>query len=79
MCNLCLALVQSTTDPAYLGRVTSVTTLFTHALAPLSYPVMGACIAVWGTGPVFLASAGLCAAGAAAGLAVRTLRHAELP
>lgn len=76
---LCGALTQTAADPAYLGRVTSVSTLFTHALAPLSYPVTGAAVALWGTGPVFVASASLCAAGAMAGLLLAPLRHAELP
>ncbi|MGW0667412.1 MFS transporter [Streptomyces sp. NPDC002746] len=76
---LCGALIQTAADPAYLGRVTSVSTLFTHALAPLSYPATGAAVALWGTGPVFVASASLCAAGAATGLALAPLRRAELP
>lgn len=76
---LCGALVQTAADPVYLGRVTSVSTLFTHALAPLSYPVTGAAVALWGTGPVFVASASLCASGAVAGLLVPPLRRAELP
>lgn len=76
---LCGALTQTAADPAYLGRVTSVSTLFTHALAPLSYPVTGAAVALWGTGPVFVASASLCAAGAVAGLFPASLRRAELP
>ncbi|THA65648.1 MFS transporter [Streptomyces sp. A0958] len=76
---LCGALVQTAAEPAYLGRVTSVSTLFTHALAPLSYPVTGAAVALWGTGPVFVASAALCAAGALTGLALAPLRRAELP
>ncbi|MFI5746323.1 MFS transporter [Streptomyces sp. NPDC051644] len=76
---LCGALTQTVTDPAYLGRVTSVSTLFTHAIAPLSYPVTGAAVAAWGTGPVFVTSAAVCAAGATAGLAFTRLRRAELP
>ncbi|MER7727323.1 MFS transporter [Streptomyces sp. NPDC096323] len=76
---LCGALMQTAADPAYLGRVTSVSTLFTHALAPLSYPATGATVALWGTGPVFAASAALCAAGAVAGLILGPLRRAELP
>ncbi|MEE1741107.1 MFS transporter [Streptomyces sp. BE147] len=76
---LCAALVQTATEPAYLGRVTSVSTLFTHAVAPLSYPVTGAAVAAWGTGPVFVASGALCAAGGAIGLAFTRLRRAELP
>lgn len=73
------ALTQTVTDPAYLGRVTSVSTLFTHAIAPLGYPVTGAAVAVWGTGPVFVTSAVVCASGAVAGLAFTRLRRAELP
>ncbi|WP_405402793.1 MFS transporter [Streptomyces sp. NBC_01104] len=76
---LCGALTQTAADPGYLGRVTSVSTLFTHALAPLSYPVTGAAVALWGTGPVFVASAVLCGAGAVSGLAFTRLRRAELP
>jgi MFS family permease len=77
--SLCGALMQSATDPAYLGRVTSVSTLFTHAVAPLSYPVTGAAVATWGTGPVFVVSAVLCGTGAVAGLLFTRLRRAELP
>lgn len=76
---LCGALVQTAADPAYLGRVTSVSTLFTYALIPLSYPVTGAAIALWGTGPVYAVSAAVCAAGGAVGLTVTALRRAELP
>ncbi|MFB7228879.1 MFS transporter [Streptomyces fimicarius] len=76
---LCGALVQTTADPAYLGRVTSVSTFFTYAIAPLSYPVTGAAVALWSTGPVFAVSAAVCAAGGVMGLAVTTLRRAELP
>ncbi|MEE4491349.1 MFS transporter [Streptomyces sp. BE230] len=76
---LCGALTQTAADPVYLGRVTSVSTLFTHALAPLSYPVTGAAVALWGTGPVFVVSASLCAAGVVTGLAFTRLRRAELP
>lgn len=77
--SLCAALVQTAAEPAYLGRVTSVSTFFTNAVAPLSYPVTGAAVAAWGTGPVFVASAALCAAGGVTGLAVTVLRRAELP
>ncbi|MEW1887692.1 MFS transporter [Streptomyces sp. NPDC085659] len=77
--SLCGALTQTVTEPAYLGRVTSVSTLFTHALAPLSYPVTGAAVALWGTGPVFVASAALCATGVVTGLLIGPLRRAELP
>ncbi|MGW1291476.1 MFS transporter [Streptomyces sp. NPDC002533] len=76
---LCGALVQTAADPAYLGRVTSVSTFFTYAIAPLSYPVTGAAVALWGTGPVFAVSAAVCAAGGVMGLALAGLRRAELP
>ncbi|MFJ4703410.1 MFS transporter [Streptomyces anulatus] len=76
---LCGALVQTVADPAYLGRVTSVSTLFTYALIPLSYPVTGAAIALWGTGTVYAVSAAVCAAGGAVGLTFTALRRAELP
>ncbi|MFE9371551.1 MFS transporter [Streptomyces sp. NPDC006711] len=76
---LCGALTQTTTEPAYLGRVTAVASLFTMGIAPLGYPLAGAAIGAWGTGPVFLAGAGVCATGALIGLASRHLRRAELP
>lgn len=73
------ALVQTVTEPAYLGRVTSVATLFTVGFAPMTYPVVGAAIGVWDVEPVFVASAAVSAAGGVIGLCSRTLRHAELP
>ncbi|MFD4236876.1 MFS transporter [Streptomyces sp. NPDC058542] len=76
---LCGALVQTTAEPAYLGRVTSVSTFFTYAIAPLSYPATGAAVTLWGTGPVYAVSAAVCAAGGAMGLAFTALRRAELP
>ncbi|MEV6397661.1 MFS transporter [Streptomyces sp. NPDC051907] len=76
---LCNALVQTETDPAYLGRVTSVATFFSLGLAPLSYPVTGAAVGLWGTEPVFVVSAAVCAAGALYGLSAKALRGAELP
>ncbi|MFF3980412.1 MFS transporter [Streptomyces sp. NPDC001828] len=76
---LCGALVQTATDPAYLGRVTAVASLFTMGIAPLGYPLAGTAIGLWGTTPVFLASAGVCATGALTGLASGHLRRAELP
>jgi MFS family permease len=76
---LCAALTQTLTEPAYLGRVTSVSALFAMGLAPLSYPVTGAAIGVWGTAPVFVVSAALCASGALVGLSVKAMRRAELP
>ncbi|MFC8079407.1 MFS transporter [Streptomyces sp. NPDC057307] len=76
---LCGALTQTVTEPGYLGRVTSVSTLFTLGIAPLSYPVTGAAVGLRGTGPVFVVSAVVCAAGGALGLAFARLRRAELP
>ncbi|AQU69185.1 MFS transporter [Streptomyces niveus] len=76
---LCGALTQTVTEPGYLGRVTSVATLFTLGIAPLSHPVTGAAVGLWGTGPVFAVSAAVCAAGGALGLAFAALRRAELP
>ncbi|WP_328496912.1 MFS transporter [Streptomyces sp. NBC_00414] len=76
---LCGALMQTESDPAFVGRVTSVASLFSLGLAPLTFPVTGAAIALWGTGPVFAASAGVCALGGLAGLCSGALRHAELP
>ncbi|MFJ9770417.1 MFS transporter [Kitasatospora sp. NPDC101157] len=73
------ALVQTTTDPAYLGRVTSVVMLTMVGIAPLSYPVVGAAIGAWGTAPVFLACGGLSSLGAVHALVCRPVRQAELP
>lgn len=75
---LCGALTQTVTEPGYLGRVTSVATLFTLGIAPLSYPVTGAAVGLWGTGPVFVVSAAACTAGGVLGLAFAALRRAEL-
>ncbi|WP_331276033.1 hypothetical protein [Streptomyces sp. Qhu-G9] len=73
------ALVQTESDPAFVGRVTSVSSLFSLGLAPLTFPVTGAGIALWGTGPVFVASAAVCVLGGILGLRSRPLRRAELP
>lgn len=76
---LIAALIQTVTEPAYLGRVTSVATLFTVGIAPMTYPVAGAAIGAWGIEPVFAASATVSAAGGVLGLCSRALRRAELP
>lgn len=76
---LCAALLQTTADPAYLGRVTAVAGLFSLGLAPLTYPLTGAAVDAWGTRPVFVASAAIVALGAITGLCIRSLRRAELP
>ncbi|MFF7180547.1 MFS transporter [Streptomyces sp. NPDC008121] len=76
---LCGALTQTECDPAYLGRVTAVTGFVSLGLAPLSYPLTGAAVGLWGLGPVFVASAAFCTLGGAYGLSVTALRRAELP
>ncbi|MEU6994767.1 MFS transporter [Streptomyces sp. NPDC046465] len=73
------ALTQTVTDPAYLGRVTSVAALFSLGMAPLCYPVVGAAIGTWGIEPVYTACAALSAAGGVIGLCTPALRRAELP
>ncbi|MFE1907185.1 MFS transporter [Streptomyces gardneri] len=76
---LCGALTQTECDPAYLGRVTSVSTFFSIGVAPLSFPLTGAAVGLWGPAPVFTASAAVCALGGIFGLSVKALRRAELP
>ncbi|MFE0698553.1 MFS transporter [Streptomyces sp. NPDC058872] len=76
---LCGALVQTDCDPAYLGRVSAVASLGSLGIAPLSFPLTGAAIGIWGPAPVFVVSAAVCALSGAYALAVRPLRRAELP
>ncbi|WP_151479230.1 MFS transporter [Streptomyces albicerus] len=76
---LCGALLQTRTDPAYLGRVSSVSGIVSLGLAPLGMPVSAAAIGAWGTGPVFVVSAAVCGLGGVLALCVRDLRRAELP
>ncbi|MGW2201897.1 MFS transporter [Streptomyces sp. NPDC001774] len=76
---LCGALTQTQCDPAYLGRVTAVSSFFSLGVAPLSFPLTGAAIGLWGLAPVYTASAAVCALGGLYGLSVRALRGAELP
>ncbi|MGW8767078.1 MFS transporter [Streptomyces sp. NPDC055815] len=76
---LCNALVQTECDPAYLGRVSAVSSLGSLGIAPLSFPVTGAAIGLWGPGPVFVVSAAVCALSGAYALAVTAVRRAELP
>ncbi|MER5734160.1 MFS transporter [Streptomyces sp. NPDC002262] len=76
---LCGALVQTEADPAYLGRVSAVSSLGSLGLAPLGFPLTGAAIGLWGPGPVFVASAAVCALSGVFALAVPALRRAELP
>ncbi|MFF5186353.1 MFS transporter [Streptomyces sp. NPDC000345] len=76
---MCGALLQTQADPAYLGRVTAVSSLVSLGLTPLSMPLSAAAIGAWGTGPVFVASATLCGLGGVVALGVPGLRRAELP
>ncbi|MFD1657355.1 MFS transporter [Streptomyces caeni] len=76
---LCGALVQTQADPAFLGRVTSVSSIVSLGLAPLSMPLFAAAVGLWGTGPVFAVSAAVCGLGGVIALGVRDLRRAELP
>ncbi|MBT2445487.1 MFS transporter [Streptomyces sp. ISL-36] len=76
---LCGALTQTECDPAYLGRVTAVSSFFSLGVAPLSFPLTGTAAGLWGLGPVYVASAAVCALGGVYGLSVRALRRAELP
>ncbi|MEU9645441.1 MFS transporter [Streptomyces sp. NPDC048188] len=73
------ALVQTTADPAYLGRVTSVVMLTMVGLAPLSYPLVGAAIGAWGAAPVFVGCGVFASLGVVVALASEAVRHAELP
>ncbi|CAM3103675.1 MFS transporter [Stackebrandtia soli] len=52
--------LQARTEPRYLGRITSVTTLFTIGLSPLLLPAAGLITAAWGTGVFFTACAVVC-------------------
>ncbi|MET9657537.1 MFS transporter [Streptomyces sp. NPDC006510] len=72
------ALIQTETDPRYLGRVTSVTTLCTLGLAPALFPVVGITVALWGADVFFAGCGAICLLAAALGLAVPVLRRAEL-
>ncbi|WP_327716548.1 MFS transporter [Streptomyces sp. NBC_00490] len=76
---MCGALLQTQSDPAYLGRVTAVASLMSLGFAPLSMPLSAAAIGTWGTGPVFAVSAAVCGLGGVVALCARDLRRAELP
>jgi hypothetical protein len=76
---LCGALLQTQGEPAYLGRVTSVASLVSLGLTPLSMPFAAAAIGIWGPGPVFITSAAVCGSGGVVILCARHLRRAELP
>ncbi|MBM7054573.1 MFS transporter [Streptomyces durocortorensis] len=72
------ALVQTETEPRYLGRVTSVTTLCALGLAPILFPVVGITVAVWGAAMFFTVCGGICLLAAVFGIAVPVLLRAEL-
>ncbi|MBD0741264.1 MFS transporter [Streptomyces sp. CBMA152] len=72
-------LIQTSADPAYLGRVTSVVMLTMVGLAPLSYPLVGAAIGAWGAAPVFVGCGIVGGLGATVALASDAVRRAELP
>ncbi|MFC8068180.1 MFS transporter [Streptomyces sp. NPDC057293] len=76
---MCGALLQTQTDTAYLGRVTAVAGIVSLGIAPLSMPLSAAAIGAWGTGPVFVVSALVCALGGVVALCAPGLRRAELP
>ncbi|MGW5865399.1 MFS transporter [Streptomyces sp. NPDC055239] len=76
---LAAALMQTEADPAYIGRVTAVGGLVSLGVAPLTYPLTGWAVGIWGTAPVFTASAAACALAGLCGLCSRALRAAELP
>lgn len=83
ICGVCgglaAALVQTATDPAYLGRVTSVMSLTGFGLAPLAYPLFAAAVGAFGPSPVFLGSAAFAALGGAFTAFLPAIRTAELP
>ncbi|MFD3515118.1 MFS transporter [Streptomyces sp. NPDC058657] len=72
-------LVQTAADPAYLGRVTSVTSLVSLGVAPLAYPLVGLAVGLWGVTAVFLGCAALCVSAALIGVTYKEVRGAELP
>ncbi|MET9469310.1 MFS transporter [Streptomyces sp. NPDC006544] len=82
VCGICgglaIALIQTATDPSYLGRVSSVTAFTAVGLAPLAYPVFGFAADLWGVTPVFLAGAAVSMAGAVIGTSAPAVRRAEL-
>lgn len=77
--SLSSALVQSAADPAYLGRVTAVTSFSAFGLSPLSYPLFGGAAAAWGISLVYVVCGVLGMAGAAVTFAAPAARRAELP
>ncbi|MCJ0868302.1 MFS transporter [Streptomyces sp. AP-93] len=82
VCGICgglaVALIQTATDPSYLGRVSSVMAFTAVGLAPLAYPAFGFAADAWGVTPIFLAGAGVSMAGAIVGTSAPAVRRAEL-
>ncbi|MCY0937674.1 MFS transporter [Streptomyces sp. H34-S4] len=82
VCGICgglaIALIQTATDPSYLGRVSSVMAFTAVGLAPLAYPAFGFAADLWGVVPVFLAGAAVSMAGAIVGTSAPAVRRAEL-
>ncbi|WP_369388645.1 MFS transporter [Streptomyces sp. CG1] len=76
---MCGALLQTLTGPAYLGRVTAVSSLISLGLTPLSMPFAAAAVGAWGLAPVYVVSATVCGLGGVVALVVPALRRAELP
>jgi hypothetical protein len=72
------ALLQRTTDPQFLGRVGSVTSLCTLGLSPLLYPVAGLVAAAWGTGVFFAGCASVCLLAAVTAATAKAIRDSEL-
>jgi MFS family permease len=72
------ALVQTETDPRYLGRVTAVTTLCTLGLAPVLFPAVGITVALWGADMFFIGCGTICLLAAALSVCVPVIRRAEL-
>ncbi|MFJ6015030.1 MFS transporter [Streptomyces sp. NPDC092952] len=72
------ALIQTETDPRYLGRVTSVTTLCTLGLAPALFPAVGITVHLWGAGVFFTGCGAVCLLAAVLALSTPVLRRAGL-
>ena len=76
---LTAAMVQGAADPALLGRVTSVMSLASFGVGPLSFALFGAVATAYGTQTALLASAAVTALGMTVRLGSGTVRRAELP
>ncbi|MFI6875768.1 MFS transporter [Streptomyces sp. NPDC050400] len=83
LCGMCgglaIALIQTSAEPRYLGRVTSAMSITGVGLTPLSLPLFGAAIDAWGAQPVFVVGAGLSVLGAVPALSSTAVRRAQLP